>query len=497
MSHGLIASSAFIVLAALTSCDEQSSSDTDASTNVNTDSGRPGAKLVVDLQHGDGGVDASGNWALRFEPGLGTRVNSVDLSGDGQVWLSGYFGCCRWADQPLSYGPPNPTGGVDFGGGPLSSFGFSDGFVASFSSDAVHQRSWSFGGPADDIPLDISVDRDSNIVASVRLGQGGDVSGKGPVFGPGMGESNVVSRIAPPSYVADWVFPIGMPGRNLADKVSTNGTVVVAVGSFSGNVTVAGNVLQSAGQSDIAITTFEGDGTPRRVRHFGGSGQDKATGVAINTSGEILIVGTFEGTVDFDGRILSSNGGIDAFVVLLNGQSEVIWAQTIATEHNESASGVALFGRRALVSGELGKKAASPRDTNVYLAAFDGNGGIMWLNTFPVFPSGGVVPLASDGRGTVAIGFSTEGNVDFGGGTLRGLAGPERVSVFFALFSVDGGVFLESSVLGTPISHEISDIAVDRGAVYVVGGTPGGEQQAGFVFRTVRNKILPVAYPIR
>src|SRR5688500_4061633 len=69
------------------------------------------------------------------------------------------------------------------------------------------------------------------------------------------------------------------------------------------------------------------------AKQLGGPGADEVTGLATDASGNVLAVGSFEGTADLDpgaGTInLTSAGDRDAFIVKMNPGGGLLWAKQI------------------------------------------------------------------------------------------------------------------------------------------------------------------------
>ena len=100
--------------------------------------------------------------------------------------------------------------------------------------------------------------------------------------------------------------------------VDDSGNVVVT-GSFNGTVNFGGGGLNSAGSFDIFVAKFSGaDGSHLWSKRFGSTYEDEGLGVAVDGSGNVVVTGYFWGTVDFGGGELTSAGSSDdIFVVKL------------------------------------------------------------------------------------------------------------------------------------------------------------------------------------
>src|SRR5439155_3523626 len=112
-----------------------------------------------------------------------------------------------------------------------------------------------------------------------------------------------------------WSKHLGGTGDDLAMGVDVDGTGnVVVTGGFTGAVNFGGGVLTSAGMSDIFVAKYGADGTYLWASRFGSTGNDRANSVAVDSSGNVLVTGSFLGTVDFGGGPLLAPAGDTVFV---------------------------------------------------------------------------------------------------------------------------------------------------------------------------------------
>ena len=98
-----------------------------------------------------------------------------------------------------------------------------------------------------------------------------------------------------------------------AVAVDASGNVIVT-GNFEGTVDFGGGALTSTGSRDIFVAKFGSDGAHLWSKSFG-AGDDQITqAVTVDASGNVIVTGWFYGTVDFGGGALTSAGSFDIFV---------------------------------------------------------------------------------------------------------------------------------------------------------------------------------------
>src|SRR6185436_13477545 len=77
-------------------------------------------------------------------------------------------------------------------------------------------------------------------------------------------------------------------------------------------------------------------------KRFGGTANDRATGVAVDASGNIVVVGYFTSTLSFGGPTLSWAGGYDIFVAKFNASGSHLWSKAFSSTDDEIAYSVAV-----------------------------------------------------------------------------------------------------------------------------------------------------------
>jgi subtilisin-like proprotein convertase family protein len=140
---------------------------------------------------------------------------------------------------------------------------------------------------------------------------------------------------------AQWVQHIGDPGGSsygtMGNSVALSGSGdVYSAGSFSDTVDFdpdpsTEHYLTGAGGRDAFLWRLSPDGNLKSAQSFGGPYDDFAYAVAVDETGNTCLNGWFNDTADFDpsdGTFeLTSAGGSDVFVVKLNPQGNLVFAE--------------------------------------------------------------------------------------------------------------------------------------------------------------------------
>lgn len=108
----------------------------------------------------------------------------------------------------------------------------------------------------------------------------------------------------------------GVSSDNFAGiATDASGNVYVA-GNFYANATIAGVPFTNFGSlgRDVFLAKYSSTGTPLWAKQFGGTGDDVATGLAIDSTGHPYVVGYFTDPGNFGTGTLTSAGATDIFL---------------------------------------------------------------------------------------------------------------------------------------------------------------------------------------
>jgi len=270
----------------------------------------------------------------------------------------------------------------------------------------------------------------------------------------------------------------GYPGVHPLSVATPPDGDLIVVGHFSESVYFGATELVSAGGEDIFVAAFAPSGAPRWAQRFGGIGDDRANGVAVDSQGNITFTGQFSATVDFGVFSLTSAGAYDLFVARIN-SSGLSWARAIGGSGDDRGYAVALSPLGVLVTGRLygplsfGETELS--ETGTTLLFYNGVGHQQWARRFvspyDFFLQGlavnaeGAIALSGSFKDTISLGdtsLSSAGKddgflwqIDAQGQTLWGqsFSGPNTINVVDVTFSAEGtlwvaGHFSESMTFG-------------------------------------------------
>ena len=207
---------------------------------------------------------------------------------------------------------------------------------------------------------------------------------------------------------------------------------VILTGSFMGTLSVGGPSLVSVGR-DIFVARLAPDGSHLWSKGFGSSSPTQQTfagGVAVDATGDIVVAGTFDGSIDFGGGRIYGNGGREIFLAKLSSSGGHHWSKglsSIVTGHvaalavdgtgNLAVTGI--FTSRLDLGGGL--LLGNVYSGNTFVVMYDPSGAHLW-SASGASSSSGVYPsdIAFDTSGHLILTGLHYGDVHFGDLVLPG-----------------------------------------------------------------------------
>ncbi len=214
------------------------------------------------------------------------------------------------------------------------------------------------------------------------------------------------------------------------------------VGDFNGGVDFGGGLLQSESDAfDVFLVKLNSDGKHLFSQQYGDGATQRATGVAMDTSGAMFVAGNLEGTIDFGTGLLPSKGKEDVFIVKLTATGKHIWSRALGDVDAQLAAGIAVNERGDAVmigsfkgsmpAGGATLSSAGSFDVFALLFASD-NGAVNFSHSYGDMAAQYGRALAVTPFGAVVLVGDFYGGVDFGQG-VQTSAGAQ--DVFLAAFS--------------------------------------------------------------
>jgi hypothetical protein len=132
-------------------------------------------------------------------------------------------------------------------------------------------------------------------------------------------------------------------GSNVLEIVTDAAGSSYVTGFFAGTVTIGGTTLTSAGGNDVFVAKYDAAGVAQWAVRGGGTGDDIATAIALDASGNIGITGSYGGGAagTFGPTTLANAGSQDMFVAKLGNTGTWLWAQRVSGADTELGQSLA------------------------------------------------------------------------------------------------------------------------------------------------------------
>ncbi|MBW2734767.1 MAG: hypothetical protein JRH20_20460 [Deltaproteobacteria bacterium] len=134
--------------------------------------------------------------------------------------------------------------------------------------------------------------------------------------------------------------------------VDASGNIFV-IGTFRGTVDFGGGPRVSAGARDIFLASYTSGGAHRWSKRFGGLTEDFGQALTVDRSGNVTITGYFEGTADFGSGPFTSAGRNDIFVASYDSNGVHRWSKRFGGSTYDGGYALAVDGSdNVIVSGQ-------------------------------------------------------------------------------------------------------------------------------------------------
>ena len=239
-------------------------------------------------------------------------ANDLALDGAGNLYVTGsHEGQWKMGSFSLT-----TNGGVDL-------------FVARV--DPAGKVSWvvSGGGPQYDIPYSIAADSAGNCYVAGAYKHMITVGGV-TIKAKGASDAFVL-RLGPTGNVI-WARTLGGSADDVADEVAVDSSGYVHVtGYFTGAAAFGTHALTASGKADVFVARLDPAGQVQRVTRAGGASTwAHGTGLAVDSSGRVMITGTHDGPITLGTQKLSGSG-LGVFVAGLDKSGIFKWANHVAS----------------------------------------------------------------------------------------------------------------------------------------------------------------------
>lgn len=331
---------------------------------------------------------------------------------------------------------------------------------------------WSEGGTTSDIGNGLAADKAGNIYLT------GHFSGTAK-FGDVSLTSDGMTDIFVAKYnkngVLQWVKKAGGASADSGKKleIDSSGNVFVT-GFFSGTANFDNTSLTSSGANDVFVARYSNNGTLEWVRRAGGSNDDQGNDLVLDATGNIYVIGEFQGGT-FGTKTLITSGANDIFMVKITSVGNFEWVRSFGSTDSDKGSSIAMDNSGAIyITGTFSNtikfgntSLVSKGDWDIFIAKYTYvNDTWVWVKQ-----AGGINndlgnDIEVDGNGDIWLAGGFQDTATFDNVSLVSSGGYD---IFLAKYKNDGNLVLIKKY-GTIETEYILDFGLDAHSnVYATG----------------------------
>lgn len=266
-------------------------------------------------------------------------------------------------------------------------------------------------------------------------------------FDPSAGLSNLTAaggqdvfllKLTPSGGLVFATSPLSGPGQNETPKgiaLDAQGNIVIG-GWFDGTADAdpgtGTHMLGSSGGNDAFLARYDANGNYLWAYALGGASSDMTTDVAIDpATGQVIAIGRFAQTVDFDPGAAVSNltatGMFDGFILQLSAAGSLISAEALTTSAsgdrcNPNAIAIDPAGNRVIAGSFFGtvdldpgpNQATTPTNglSDMFLLKLDTAGDYLWSHNVGGIYQDDFQTCAIDANANIYVAGTYEGSLD-------------------------------------------------------------------------------------
>lgn len=251
-----------------------------------------------------------------------------------------------------------------------------------------------------------------------------------------------------------WAKKVGGTNYDWAHciAVESNGKFHLAGEFWSASVIFGSTTLTNAnwGTPDIFVAKFDSSGNALWAKAVGGSFDDVANGIDLDSSGNSYLTGYFEETsMAFDTITITGSGNSEIFVAKYNSQGNALWAKSIGgnmidagtsitSDINGNSYVTGIFQSDSISFGSTTFINSNGGTQDIFITKYDPSGNVLWAKSVGGSNSDVTKDICIDVTGNAYItGYFQSPSISFGSTTLTNTG---SVDIFIAKIASSVGI---------------------------------------------------------
>lgn len=403
-------------------------------------------------------------WAVAFDSTYMVHPMAIGSDAAGNAFVSVAF------ERTLTVGTTT-----------FSSAGATDILLLKLSPSGEVLWTKQFGDASADNPWGLAVDSKGNVLIAGQTASGATDFGGGPVP-PGP----FLVKLDPSGNLVWSTGTGGRTGSNRFTAVTTDANDdVIVVGEFSDPIDFgAGAITPSEGGSNVVVANLDGrTGAVTApgcwARRLGSTAGDYPAAVAVDSSNNIFILGSFGWAVNSDQPELNER---NEFVVKLTPGGSLAWTAALGSSVNVTSRDMIVdrSGRPVVVGGFVNELRLHDRtlkattSTDAFMVQFEANGAVRWARAFGGDGTQIARGVSRDATGNLIVVGGAAREIDLGGGPLS----TDEGDAFVAKLTPDSEL-VWSRLMGGATSHLHAAASTSDGETLVLGTLPASVVDLG------------------
>jgi hypothetical protein len=357
----------------------------------------------------------------------------------------------------------------------IESLGNQDLFIAKFDQSGIIEGLYHAGGRGSDMATCLCIIPGDELIVGGTIS---DAAAFGKLKISDSGKQLFTAKLdSKGAFVWVSTLRVDKDASLYLSGVDNNGKIFVG-GTFTGTLSNGDKEVTSNGRKDVFLARLNQNGSIEELFSFGGEGDDIPRSMAIESSGNILMAGTYNKSFELgDRKFIIGPAGIktNAFITKFDSNFKPLWINTLAGEDYCDISSLKLdYNGNFFVTGSYSSKIhlsdtilSSNGYSDIMFLKYSTDGDLKWIKSF----------------GSSYYDYSSNLNIDkLGGAIITGTLGDvlnidslriepifRNNSAFLIQFSSEGQATWGDCISGNGRSFSTGSILDNKGNLYFTG----------------------------